>query len=645
MKVVKIVPRNKLPRNQRDYFDYKADDFKNLSRGDIVSIEFRKKKISGIVWDIRDKDEEKRSFPLKPLLGVEPEMRFPFETLSLMAWMGSYYVSSLPALLRLFLPVFPKRDTNFSQKHPFIGCIGSKYRELSLRKQDMCAMRDFINSKERTNLFIGKELKVKMILYIKHIEACMAQNKSVLFLVPQVSDVKTVLSFFPAEWENKIAVFGKSEGMLPRVLLQNWKSVVRGTAHIILGTRNACFAPMKNIGLIIMHNEHADEYKQWDQNPRYDARNIVNQFLVIFPDARVLLTSPAPTLPAYTEHTERALVWSDRKGVSLTSVDMAKEIQNKNLSGISYALENQIARALKANKRVLLYLNRRGFSRKVICKSCGFLFKCGRCLLPYQTEQGDSISLVCSSCSARADMPSICPECGLTTIKSVGIGIQKIASVLKRLFQDTMIAVVAEGALPSEKASLVIGTRGVLLLRLDRVGAVAVLNADEDLYVPDFRAHERAFRTILLAHECALENQHGDEEVACIVQTENEAHPAISLAVNGKVKQYFSRELDLRRSLGYPPFSSLISLICQGSGEALVQTSVEELYQKLCIFKSAFLTIFPPEQVVHKRASEMYRFHIVVKILKGRDLPPDFVRVLKSLPSSWIIDRDPLRLV
>ena len=116
----------------------------------------------------------------------------------------------------------------------------------------------------------------------------MAQNKSVLFLVPQVSDVKTVLSFFPAEWENKIAVFGKSEGALPRVLLQNWKSVVRGTAHIILGTRNACFAPMKNIGLIIMHNEHADEYKQWDQNPRYDARNIVNQLLVIFPDARVL---------------------------------------------------------------------------------------------------------------------------------------------------------------------------------------------------------------------------------------------------------------------------------------------------------------------------------------------------------------------
>ncbi len=644
-KVVKIVPRNKLPRNQLDYFDYSASNFHDLSRGDVVSIEFRKKNISGVVWDIRDKDVEERSFALKPILGVEPQMRLPLSTLSLLQWMGTYYLYSLPALLRFFVPIFPKRDTDFSYKHAFMECIGARYRELSLRKQDISTIRGFVHKKERTSLFIGKELKIKMIMYIKLIEACMAQGQCVLFLVPHINDMKTILSFFPVKWENQIAVLGKSEADSPRVLLKNWKLVLRGTARIILGTRNACFAPMKNLGLIIMHDEHADEYKQWDQNPRFDARIIVRQLLVLFPIARLFFTSPAPTIEAYSEHAENAFFWNERKRVVMKEVDMAKEIQNKNFSGISYVLENQIAHALNTNKRVLVYLNRRGFSRKVVCKACGFLLKCGSCLLPYQTEQGETVSLVCPSCSRRAEMPSLCPACGLTTIKSVGIGIHKIASTLKKLFQNAVIEVLEEGSLPSEKASLLVGTRGVLLLRLDHLGVVAVLNADEDLYVPDFRAHERAFRTILLAHACALENQHGDGLVACIIQTENSEHPAISLAVSGKMKHYFNRELALRRSLGYPPFSSFISLICQGSAEALVQNSADWLYQKLCLFRSAYITIFPPEQVFHKRVSGMYRSHIILKLLKGHDLPPDLARVLKSLPPAWIIDRDPLGLV
>ena len=501
---------------------------------------------------------------------------------------------------------------------------------------------DQVLAKKNTNttfLIHGVTGSGKTEVYMEIIEKLLLEDKESIVLVPEISLTEQIVSRFKKRFASNIAILHSrlSDGEK----YDEWRRIARGEVKIVIGARSAIFAPLKNIGVIIIDEEHTDSYKQDSCNPKYNAIDIA-KWRGQYHNAPVVLGSATPTLETYArskkglyeliELKERV----NHKSMPTTEiVDMNQEIKKGN-SNFSKSLITNMQECFKNNEQVILLLNRRGYSSFVSCKNCGYTEKCPNCDITL-TYHKSSNTLRCHYCGYGTKLNNICPECHEESISTLGVGTEKIEEQLNKMFPDKKV-IRMDFDTTSKKGShekiikafsngeydILLGTQMVAKgLDFPNVTLVGVINADTSLNIPDFRSSETTFQLLC---QVAGRSGRGEKSGKVIIQTFNPEHYAIRYAKNHDYIGFFNQEMLIRRKLGYPPYYYLVSIkILSKSYEDAksVGSKVAEYLNK----NLQNTTILGPSIANVFRVNNVYRFQIILKYKKEDSL----YKVLKQL--------------
>ncbi len=470
----------------------------------------------------------------------------------------------------------------------------------------------------------------KTEVYLQAAQHAMNRGKGVLILVPEISLTPQTMARFKSRFaDSPGAVAILHSAMSDGERFDEWHSIRRGQARIAIGPRSALFAPVQNLGLIIVDEEHDGSYKQ-ENSPRYHGRDLA-VLRARMEGAAILLGSATPSLESL--HNVRTgkykLLRMDKRAdgqhLPLTRVlDMRTEAKDKrNLGILSERLRMAIEDRLRKQQQVILLLNRRGFARALQCPDCGHVSNCEHCALP-MTYHATENRLVCHLCGFRAIVPRHCPECGSGNILLEGYGTQKVEAVLRRCFPQARLQRVdadvtaRKNALRDILADFRAGKTDILLgtqmiakgLDFPRVTLVGVLNADLGLNIPDPRAAERTFQ---LLTQVAGRAGRGELDGEVIVQTYSPQSCAIQFARRHDTDGFAENELGLRQQFGYPPFSHMAVLTVRSEREELAQFSLESLHKRLLIKLPPTVQLSDPLPAPIPKAYGQFRYQCTLK--------------------------------
>ena len=435
--------------------------------------------------------------------------------------------------------------------------------------------------KPGTALLYGVTGSGKTAVYIKLIRHALEAGKQAMLLVPEIALTPQLLGLMAAHFGDTVAVLHSSLPATERY--DQWKRVKAGTAQVVVGTRSAVFAPCPNLGLVILDEEQEHSYKS-ESTPRYSAKEIA-LWRGIKENALVLLGSATPSVESmfyaksgiYSLYTLRER-FGGRKLPKVEIVDMKEELRNGNDSSLSYRLQDAIGRTTEAGKQSILFLNRRGNSRALVCVDCRSIPECPRCNVRLTFHSANS-RLMCHYCGHSEPAPTRC-QCG-GPMKQMGTGTQKVQEELERLFPgisvdrmdtDTVSAVNTHEKIldhfKNENIPVLIGTQMVAKgLNLPNVTMVGVLDADLGLYNDSFRSAETTFNMLT---QVVGRAGRGDSEGSAMIQTMNPLHKVITLAANQDYDGFYDLEIGLRRVQNAPPFGDLGMVTFTGMDEARV---------------------------------------------------------------------------
>ena len=529
----------------------------------------------------------------------------------------------------------------------------------------------------------------KTEIYMRALAEIIAQGKQGIVLVPEISLTPQTIRRFGARFK-RVAVVHSQLSIGERY--DTWRRCRDGLVDVVIGARSALFAPLPNLGLIAMDEEHDPSYKQAEV-PHYHAREVALELArragatVIFGDATPdvetyyratrgefeLLELPKRVMGhrAVIEHEasqfairnsqlamrEVGAEYADARYLELPPVeivDLRAELKAGNRSMFSRALQREMARVLAAHEQVILFLNRRGTATFILCRDCGHVFKCRRCDNP-MTYHGAGDQLICHHCNRRDRVPTKCPQCGSARIRYFGVGTEKVEAEIQALFPKARTLRwdwdVTRGKESHEailekfitrQADILIGTQMIAKgLDLPFVTLVGVVSADTSLNLPDFRAGERTFQLLTQVAGRAGRSILGGK---VILQTYNPDHYAIVAASAHDYRAFYEREIAFRREQNYPPYSRLIRLLYSHANEKRAQEESARMYRALTtrIAQRGLpaLDLIGPAPAFFHRVRGGYRHQI---ILRGAD--PHALIADLALPLGWRVDVDPVSVL
>ena len=520
------------------------------------------------------------------------------------------------------------------ERNPFLHKTIEKSKNLVLTEEQQDAFEQ-INASLQFNeyeefLLFGVTGSGKTEIYIQLIEEALKLGKDSIMLVPEISlTPQTVNRFLSRFGEEKIAVLHSQLSIGER--FDQWKKIERGTAKIVIGARSAIFAPVQNLGLIIIDEEHDDSYKS-EMSPRYNAKEIAS-YLGEKHNVPVVLGSATPDMNTYykalnkevrlLELTKRA---NNASLPEVEIVDLRNELANGNKTMISLNLQKAIKENLQNKKQTILFLNRRGFATFIMCRDCGYTAKCKNCdiTLTYHLKQN---KLKCHYCGYETNALTICPECKSKNIRYFGTGTQKLEEQIKQLFPEAStirmdVDTVTKknshedilNSFKNKGIDILIGTQMVVKGHdFPNVTLVGVIAADSSLNIDDYRAHERTFQTLTQVEGRA---GRGQDKGKVIVQTYNPDTFCIQYAQKHDYKLFFDTEIHLRKQLRYPPFCDIILIgISSKSYEELEKISkniYKDLKDKIKTEKLQIL-LYNPVPFPIDKIKNKYRWRIIVK--------------------------------
>lgn len=539
------------------------------------------------------------------------------------------------------------------------------------QKQATNTIRDVLESRERGTvpaafLLHGVTGSGKTEVYLDVLEKCVRLGKRAIILVPEISLTPQTVRRFKERFD-RVAVM--HSGLTAGELHDQWRGVAAGEYDVVVGARSALFAPVPDLGLIVLDEEHEWTYKQSDPQPRYHARDVAIE-LARRENAVLVLGSATPDVATYHralngEFTllrleERLRPRSGAEGgvtkgqmPRIDVVDLREELLAGIRSMFSRDLQQAVSDALARDEQVVLFLNRRGLAGHVQCRDCGFVPGCGGCdtSLTFHRQYD---RLVCHHCNKRWKLPPACKQCRSPRFRLLGVGVEKVEAEASRLFpharllrwdRDTTKARgshdrILESFLARE-ADILIGTQ-MLAKGLDMPGVtvVGVMNADTALHLPDFRAGERTFQ---LLTQVAGRAGRGERPGRVIIQTYTPDHYAIDAASRYDYEGFVTRELESRHSQGYPPFRRLVLLTLSHANERWARDEAHRMQKALLHRRTqlgAAIDVIGPAPAYVPRLRGRWRWRI---LLKG-DEPASLVREF-PLPQHWSIDVDPGSLV
>ncbi len=420
----------------------------------------------------------------------------------------------------------------------------------------------------------------KTEVFMQAIENTVDMGKSAVVLVPEISLTPQMVTRFMSRFGSRIAIFHSGLSLGERY--DQWKRIKEGKADIVIGARSAVFTPLKNIGIIIMDEEHSDTYKS-DMSPRYHARETAI-FRAKQSGAAVVLASATPSVESYYkaktgEYTllEMNSRYNQNKMPEISVVDMRSELSRGNKSMLSGKLYNEIAENLKRGEQTILFLNRRGFATFVSCRTCGYVPQCPHCNISLTYHKYEN-TLKCHYCGYERTNYTLCPECGSKYIRYFGGGTQKVEDEIQKLFPNaTTIRMDMDTTgkkqshekilqkFEKDRIDILIGTQMVAKgLDFENVTLVGVITADTMLHINDYRSSERTFAML---EQVSGRAGRGEKEGRAVIQTYTPEHEAVSLVKAHDYMSFYNSEITERELMWYPPFCKIISVHFQSSSE------------------------------------------------------------------------------
>ena len=469
----------------------------------------------------------------------------------------------------------------------------------------------------------------KTEIYLQLIEKVINEGKSAIMLVPEISLTPQMINRFIERFgKDIIAVLHSKLSVGERY--DSWERIENGEARIVIGARSAIFAPVCNLGIIIIDEEHDSSYKS-EMAPRYNAKEVATQ-IAKYNNIPLLLGSATPDIvtfyKAQNEDIELLKLSKRANNSSLPNVqvvDLKQELANGNRTMISVKLYKLIQENLKNKKQTILFLNRRGFSTFVMCRDCGYVAKCKNCNISLTYHKKEE-KLKCHYCGYEEEIHKICPECGSKKIKYFGTGTQKLELEINKIFPtastirmdiDTVTKKNSHEEIlekfNKDKIDILIGTQMIVKgHHFPNVTLVGVVSADGSLNIDDYRASERTFDILVqVAGRAGRENLQGN----VIIQTYNPDNYSIQYAKKQNYDEFYNVEIKLRNQLRYPPFCDIIMFGISGETEEIVSKTAEKLYRNLKeqIEKEQIIAnVLKPLPAPIDKIKNRYRWRIII---------------------------------
>lgn len=672
-----------LPRSQT--FTYRIPhDWETPTVGRWVLVPFHRRTLTGVITQVGL--EQPPAYAVRCALALLPEWgSLSAEHIDLARWISREYGCSLGEALNAFpSPVQKRRAASHFDLSALQAAGHTPFTPRDLTPHQVAALKEVepeVGLKAQTFLLHGVTSSGKTEVYLRATAKALERGKTVLFLVPEISLCTPFWQALHARFKDQVGLWHSQ--ITPTQKQNLLKGMRSGAIKIILGARSALFAPLLQLGLIILDEEHDAAYKQ-EEKPRYVAIQVANQLSKIF-SATVILGSATPSLES-CYHADRGrykllqlpVRISHHKTPTLNIVDRRK-LKTRADAALSQPLKEKMIGALARREQIILALNRRGYSTFVICGFCGEVRRCPHCALTLVHHRqkkisevlkvaGGSVStegdyLSCHFCFFEERFPRECAHCKNETLYVGGFGTQKVAELLKKEFPFARILRLDRDSsrrknaveevyrsFHGEKADILIGTQMVVQgFDFPRVTLVGVMDADTALFHPDFRSSERTFQWIVQAVGRAGRSDLGGEAV---VQTTLPEHHAIQSALTNDYRRFYETEIKFREKNFYPPFSRLLLLRIESIDS---QESVEENAKKLgqsilnCAEtdraqKNIRVEILGPGPCPREKLEKKWRWQILIKIDPSASLQTYIDTARNHLfPASvkLVIDADP----
>ncbi len=479
-------------------------------------------------------------------------------------------------------------------------------------------------------LLFGVTGSGKTLVYIKIIEYVLRFNKEVIVLVPEISLTPQIVSRFKKKFGNLIAIL--HSGLSAGEKYDEWRKIERGEVKIVIGARSAIFAPFKNLGLIVIDEEHSDSYKQ-ENNPKYSTIDIA-LWRAKYHNCCVVLGSATPSIESYVRAKNNIYTLLEMKNrynnnfPDIHLINMRDSIKN-GYKIISKELFDAINLRLERHEQTIILLNRRGYATNVTCHDCGYVVKCKYCDIPL-TYHKSSNTLRCHYCGYALPLVKTCPVCKSKNIDYFGIGTQRLEEELNRMFKARIVRMDVDttskkGAhekiikdFLEQKYDILLGTQMIAKgLDFPNVTLVGVINGDATLNMPDFRSGERTFQ---LLNQIAGRSGRATKKGEVFIQAFNTDHYSIVLATKNDYETFTREELLIRKTLKYPPFYNLLIIKVLGKNEENV---VNECNKCVAYLKSSIkenVYILGPAPAYIPKINNIYYYQITLKYKNTKDI-------------------------
>ena len=536
------------------------------------------------------------------------------------------------------------------KEHYRVALLEEREEKKPLTVDQEKVVNEFRNSSDKVYLLHGVTGSGKTEVYMELIEDCIKENKTCIVLVPEISLTPQTISRFSKRFGSRIALLHSALSDGERY--DEWRRINRGEVDIVIGARSALFAPLKNLGLIVIDEQHSESYKQDDSNPRYDAINMAIKRVELNKGAKVILGSATPTLDAYARalkniyHLLNLPKRVNKKPLpEVTLVDMNQEFKRSE-GHFSLLLLNKIKEKLSKEEQVILLLNRRGYSSFVTCKNCGYTVKCPHCDITL-TYHKSSNNLRCHYCGYATNITNVCPECHEKSLTTLGVGTEKIeeelhtlipAAKILRMDFDTTSKKGSHAKMIEEfkehKYDILLGTQIVAKgLDFENVTLVGVVNADTSLNIPNFRSSEQTFS---LLSQVAGRSGRSSKTGEVIIQTYNPTHYAIECVKNHDYLDFFNKEMNIRRRLNYPPYYYLTYIRVSGKDDKICYKESLKIARILQKYLDKTIILGPSPCNVFK-INNTFRYGITLKYKKQDNLKEILNRIIDVYKSNRLI--------
>jgi primosomal protein N' (replication factor Y) (superfamily II helicase) len=652
-------------------FVYRLDG--PVETGCRVLVPFRKREVEGFVVALRENRPGVEALAIKEIIDSKPLLR-P-DIFKLCCWISEYYVSPLGEVLKGALPPGITRKhiergtkpstTSGSNVVQGGGPLTVRPRP-SLTPDQARALQIIIATNDFHPILLhGVTGSGKTEIYMCAAEHLLQAGKTSLILVPEIGLTPQLTGRFAERFPGKTAILHSS--LTKRQRIDEWLRIDAGEAPIVIGTRSAVFAPLTNVGLIVVDEEHETSYKQ-EGVPRYSARDTAIMRAKLG-RAAVVLGSATPSMESFRnaeankyEHVPLKTRVEDRPLPEVEIVNMREEYAAAGKQIIfSRLLLQEISTRLERREQTMILLNRRGYAAFLLCRHCGFTFQCTACSVA-MTYHRTIDKLLCHYCGLARRPPVRCPECDSEYIHYVGEGTERLEAELKAVFPDARIGRVDRdtmrhlrdyervlGGFRNGEIDILVGTQMIAKGHdFPGVTLVGVIGADAPLALPDFRAAERTFQ---LLTQVAGRSGRGDQPGQVVIQSYFPDHYTFQLAVGQRFEDFYARESRYRKAMFYPPFTSLAGIMVTDRDPGRASSLARDVGQFLDSLRSDAIRILGPAPAPLERIKRVHRHQLLIKsssraalhrMLEGLQR---YIEDKKIGPTKIIIDVDPISLL